>query len=453
MQAENIIFGAILEDNKYISAVANLFPEHFSTPFHVKLFSTMLEMSKANEPIDFLTIGHRFKDVPRIDEKIEAMIEHGGNASNYAYFAKIIRDKAVARRLIAIAEKMSNRCYSENGDIEEIISAADGEIRKAVESICATDDVRHISEFIPGRLENMDRMHQNKKQIFGIPSGLTKLDEILGGFQKSDMIVIAAPTNQGKSSLALTVTAHIAVELKIPVLIFSLEMSCEQYTDRFIGILSEVDIQNIKTGYLKASDGPKTMRAAGKLYGAPIYYHMKSGMLMHEIRAISMRVTRDKNIGLIIIDYIQEIRMKGKQESREREMTMIAQDIKALAMDLNIPVISVSQTSRKADGRADKRFQLSDLRESGAIEQVADVVIGIYSEEEYDEGTTKKGISELIVRKQRNGSKGTALVQYSRSLTKFHNLAAEPEFVPTQSRSEDDEDDRDEKPKSQGARW
>jgi len=351
------------------------------------------------------------------------LLESVPTSANFSHYADIVIEKSTLRRLISAANQILAYAYqsSEISDISEILDKAEQIIFEITSRRISRDFVR-AGDLMKDIINLIDNLYNRKEYVTGIPSGLHQIDELTAGFQPSDFIVIAARPTMGKTSLALNIAEYVAIEKNMPVGIFSLEMSREQIIYRMLGSQAKVNVKNIRTGYISEADWGPLTNAAAIISDAPIYIDDTAGITLMELRAKARRAVSKYNLKLILIDYLQLINLPGRYENRQQEISVISRSLKSLARELNIPIITLSQLSRKVEERKDKRPQLSDLRESGAIEQDADVVIFIHHPQEEEVSDDKPIICELIVAKQRNGPVGTREVLFHKNFTKFTNL-------------------------------
>jgi len=344
-------------------------------------------------------------------------------AVNAAHYAGIIRRKAALRSLIRTGNEIINRCSKCGDEVEEAIDFAERSIMElSITSAQAT--CRRVGELMVEVIDRLEERQKNRAVITGIPSGYIDLDRMTAGFQKSDLIILAARPSMGKTALALNIARYAAVEADVPVAIFSLEMSEEQLAERLLSAESRVDAGRLRGGYISRDDWLNINNAAGNLAAAPIFIDDSTDLTAWDIRARSRRLKREEDIGLVVIDYLQLIKSRQSAERRDLEISEISRTLKSLAKDLKIPVIALSQLNRMLEKRGDKRPILSDLRESGALEQDADLVVFIYRDEVYNQGNMmpNESIAEITLAKQRNGPTGTLNLAFVKSFTRFENL-------------------------------
>ena len=347
-------------------------------------------------------------------------------AVNAHHYARIIHDKAILRRLIERSNAISNRCFEDRGEVENVIEFAQSAIFELSEG--KTKQAFYpISKIIESNIDALEERQGNRALVTGVTTGFSKLDALTSGFQNSDLIIVAGRPAMGKTALALNMARNAAIEGGVPVAIFSLEMSKEQLSLRMLCAEARVDSSRIRSGFLNKEDWNRITDAAGRLTEAPLFIDDSPDISTTSIRTKSMRMKLDKGLGMIIIDYLQLMRGNANIERRDLEISDISRSLKMLAKELNVPVIALSQLNRKLEERSDKRPQLSDLRESGALEQDADLVAFIYRDEVYnrDENNPHRGTAEIILSKQRNGPTGVAPLAFLKTYTRFENLATE----------------------------
>jgi len=429
---EEALLSAILRDNNILLDIADrLSPDDFYDPANQKIFEVAAELFAKNITPDFLTVGEILKekgDLEKVggDIYITWLADEVPMAVNPVHHAKIIRDKACQRNLIRKASEIAERCRGGQGTIEEIIDFAERSILEISEER-VTQAFHSISDLVDTALEIIDSRRNNKGMIIGVPTGFSKLDEITAGLQPSDLIILAARPSMGKTAFALNIARNAAVDGGVPVALFSLEMSKEQLVMRMLCTEAEVDSSRLRTGVLSREDWDRINDAGERLSEFPIYIDDTASISDTEVRAKARRLKKSNNIGLIIIDYLQLMRSRSSTERRDLEIAEISRGMKALAKELQVPVIALSQLNRKLEERGDKRPILSDLRESGSLEQDSDVVAFIYRDEVYnkDENNPNRGIAEIIVSKQRNGPIGTVKLAFINKFTRFGNLSIE----------------------------
>jgi replicative DNA helicase len=439
IEAEQSVLGGVLLDNSALDQILDIIREEdFYRDAHRKIYATMVEMSEKDEAIDYLTLQERLKQRGQLDEVggagyISSLTDVIPTSANIIHYANIVRDKAIARRLIHASSEILRHGFEASEDLPAYVDLAERLIFGVV-SERKLAGVTHIKDLVTESFATIERIYEKKETYTGVPSGFRDLDDKTSGFQPSDLIIIAGRPAMGKTSFALNIAQHAAQEAKTPVLFFSLEMSKESLAMRLLCSEARVDHQRLRKGLLTDTDWGRLARAAGVLSDADLFIDDTPGVRVMEMRAKARRLQaelkkQDKSIGLIFMDYLQLSSLGKRVESREREISEISRSLKGLAKELNVPVIALSQLSRKPESRESKRPQLSDLRESGAIEQDADVILFVFREEEYTQDKDKEGLADVIVGKQRNGPTGTVNLRFFKEYTRFENLAhgeAEP---------------------------
>ncbi|MGH7771154.1 MAG: replicative DNA helicase [Candidatus Binatia bacterium] len=436
LEAESSVLGAImLEDNAINPVLEILIPEDFYRESHRKIFRAMIELSNRNEPIDLITLS----DLLKARGELEAV---GGSAylaslnalvptaANVSYYARIVREKAILRHLISAATEIATRGFEEQGNVDEFLDTAEKVIFDISEKKIKSSFVM-IGEMIKDSLKLVEKLYERKEMVTGVPTGYKDLDRLTAGLQPSDLIVVAGRPSMGKTAFCLNVATHAALEAGIGVALFSLEMAKEQLVLRMLCSEARVDNSKVRAGYLGERDFPRLANAAARLHEAPIYIDDTPAISILELRAKARRLVRDKGkrVGLVVLDYLQLMRGMGTAPNREQEISEISRSLKALAKELSVPVIAISQLNRRVEDRGDKRPMMADLRESGAIEQDADVIAFIYRDEVYNQKSTDRGIAEIIVAKQRNGPIDTVRLAFLSEITRFEDLSEREEFT------------------------
>ena len=426
--AERSVLGAMLfSPDAVVEAFGLLEPDHFYRPGHARIFGAMQALFEESEPIDEVTVQARLKEAGELESvggaSFLATLGDGvPSSANAGHYAKIVREQALKRRVIAVGSVMVSKGYSDTSDVEELIDDAESSIFQLNSDV----DVRAyvpINETIKDAFVLLEKRCQDKTAITGVASGFNRLDHMTGGFQPSDLIIVAGRPSMGKTALALNMAQHAAVCEDKKVLIFSLEMSRDQLTMRMLCSEARIDSTRMRGGFLGDADWPKLSAAADSLSKASIHIDDTGAISLTEVRAKCRRIQAEKGLDLVIIDYLQLMRGKVKGDSsREREISEISRGLKALARELDVPVIALSQLNRALEQRQDKRPMLSDLRESGAIEQDADVIAFVYRDDYYNAESEDRGLAEVIVGKQRNGATGKVKLSFLNQYTKFENL-------------------------------
>jgi len=436
IEAEQAVLGAILLESTVINQVLEvLIPEDFYKDAHRKIFIAMIDLDRDNKPIDLLTLFDHLKSRGNLLEEVGEssyltyLTELVPTTDNVNYYAKLVKEKSIVRNLVMAATDIAHRGNDDNVDLDEFIDRAEHTILDIAQNKIKPSfyDSRELAV---KALEIIEQLHARKELITGIATGFEKLDYMTSGLQVADLVIIAARPGLGKTSLSLNIAAHAALEHGKSIGIFSLEMTKEQLMLRMLSNKSKVNFSSIRSGYIKDDDLEKLVHAADELGQAKIYIDDTPAITVLEIRAKARRQQRDKGLDMIIVDYLQLMRGSRRSESREREIAEISGSLKALAKELSIPVIAISQLSRQTESRSDRRPQLADLRESGAIEQDADLVLFIHRADVYRKDPEEKdGIAELIIGKQRNGPTGSIKLAFleKRGVPSFENLAPEYE--------------------------
>jgi replicative DNA helicase len=433
VEAEVAVLGAMLLDAAAIGVAAELLDEHsFYRGAHRKIFRAVMDLFARDEAVDLVTVTQELKRTKELDDVggaayLSTVIGSVATTANVRYHAKIVLEKAVLRRLINVATEGAQEAYDSGGEAGDILDRAEHMIFEIAQAKVRRDFVP-MREILKHSFEVIQELYDKKEHITGVASGFDDLDAITSGFQKSDLVVIAGRPSMGKTALALNVAAHAAIEKNVPVAVFSLEMGKEQLVQRMLCSEARVDAHKLRTGYLADRHWSSLTTAAGLLSESLIYIDDTPAMTVLEMRSKARRLKAESDVGLVIVDYLQLMRGLGRQENRQQEISEISRSLKALAKELEVPVLALSQLSRAVETRGgDKRPILSDLRESGAIEQDADVVAFIYRAEQYERTPENIGIAEVIVGKQRNGPTGTVRLQFSSECTRFDNLSMRPE--------------------------
>lgn len=430
IEAEQSVVGAMLMDKDAILTASELISgQDFYQSAYGVIFDSMVELFNEGRPVDLVTLQDRLKekDVPPEISSLEFvrdLVTAVPTSANVKYYAEIVADKSMMRRLIKLNDELSNICYAGNEPLPAILE-------KTEKSVFELLQKRNLGEYTPIRqvvlnaLDRIERAAKNKGNVTGIPTGFNDLDYKLSGLQPSDLVLVAARPSMGKTAFVLNIAQYVAFKKEKGVAIFSLEMSKEQLVNRLFSLESQVDSQAIRTGNLKDSDWEKLIEGAGIIGKSNLIIDDTPGISVSELRSKCRKYKLEHDIQLVIIDYLQLMTGSvGKHsESRQQEISEISRSLKALARELNVPVVALSQLSRAVEGRPDKRPMLSDLRESGAIEQDADVVMFIYRDEYYNKDTEYKKQAEIIIAKQRNGPVGTVHLAWLADYTKFANLS------------------------------
>ncbi len=429
VEAEQAVLGSILLKADLLGAVLDILkPEDFYRNGHRLIYDAMIDLFEQNEPQDLLTVSNLLKNINKLEQaggptylaSLTSIVPVTANVTSYA---KIIRDKSVLRRLISVNTNIAARCYEEQNDIDLLVDEAEQAIFD-IAGAKGSQYFTHIKSIVPNAFKKVEQLFKRKEFITGVPTGYSQIDKMTAGLQPSDLIIIAARPSMGKTSFAMNIAQHAALIEKTGVAVFSLEMSKEQLVMRLLSSVGHIDSQRIRTGNMHSDDWPKLTRAVGMLSEAPIFIDDTPAISVLEMRAKIRRLASQHEIGLIVVDYLQLMRGRNT-ENRTQEISDISRSLKALAKEHAIPVMALSQLNRGLEGRSDKRPMMSDLRESGAIEQDADVICFIYRDEVYNksEDNPEKGVAEIIIGKQRNGPTGVARLTFVKEFTMFENMS------------------------------
>ena len=426
VEAERSILGAILLDNTVCNqAIELLRREDFFLDSHRRIFDKMVALTERGSPIDLITLSDELRRAAEFEQiggatYIASLIDGVPRTDTIEHYAKIVKSKGQLRKLITASNQIIASCFDEEDDPDVIIDRAEQMIFQIAEDR-VRQGFQYIGEVAQRRLEQIEQMAGRPEMITGVPTGFTDFDQMTSGLQRQDLIIIAARPSMGKTAMALNM-AQYAAKNGSTVGIFSLEMSAEQLVSRFLCSEARVDAHRLRTGYLNREEWARLADALRRLCETQVFIDDTPGTTVLEMRAKSRRLKAEHRLDLLIIDYLQLMSGRGRNESRQQEVSQISRDLKGLAKELDVPVMALSQLSRATETRSDHRPQLSDLRESGSIEQDADVVCFIYREEVYNQSDENRGVAELIVGKQRNGPTGTAQLAFLKEFTRFENM-------------------------------
>ena len=427
LEAEQSVIGSMLMDREAIITASEIVTaDDFYQHQYGVMYESMVELFNEGKPVDLVTLQNRLKekDVPPEVSSLELVrdiITTVPTSANVKYYATIVKEKAVLRRLIRVNEEIANDCYLGRDPLETILADTEKKIFDLLQS-------RSSGDFVPIRqvalnvLENIEKASKTKETVTGVPTGFIDLDYKTSGFQPSDFILIAARPSMGKTAFVLNVVDHVAVKKGIPCMVFSLEMSKEQLVNRMLSMESNVDSQKLRTGTLTDSDWDAVVEGVGIIGGSKLIIDDTPGISISELRSKCRKMKLEHGLGMVIIDYLQLMTGSGKSsDNRQQEISEISRSLKALAREMQAPVVALSQLSRACETRTDHRPMLSDLRESGAIEQDADVVMFLYRDDYYNKDSEMKDMAEVIIAKQRNGPIGTVNLVWMPQYTKFAN--------------------------------
>jgi replicative DNA helicase len=426
LEAEVSLLGALLIDPEAIHKVIDfLKPEDFYKSSHQKIYRSAIRLFEKDEPTDMVTLTNELTRQEEIESigGVSYLAQLAGSVATSAsvfYYAKIIREKAMLRGLINVATEIVHESYRGGEEINRFIDTAERAIFQISER-----NIRQsfypVRDILKDSFKAIEKLYENKNSVTGVPTGFKELNRITAGLQSSDLIIIAGRPSMGKTAFALNLATNASLETKLATAVFSLEMSKEQLVQRMLCSEAKVDSSKLRAGYLKESDWPKLTRAASMLTDAPLFIDDTPALSVLEMRAKARRLKKEHGLGLIVVDYLQLMR-SDVTESREREISDISRSLKALAKELYVPVVALSQLNRGVELRQNRRPQLSDLRESGAIEQDADLIAFIYRDEVYNKESPEKGVAEIIIGKQRNGPIGTVKLKFFNEYTRFEEL-------------------------------
>lgn len=433
VDAERSLLGGVLLTNESMHDVLEILKEDdFYREPHRLIFKAMTDLNQRREPIDVITLANELRRSGDLEHAggvayLSSLDAYVPAIANIDRYARIVRDKAMARRVIEAAHNIAREGYEQRMPTDELLDVAEQKIFEVTEKKQSTAFVP-LQTSVRSVFANLEQLYARQSDITGVPSGFSDLDKMTAGLQRGDLIIVAARPSMGKTSFTMNIAANVALEANQSVAVFSLEMSVDQLTTRLFASEARVDSQRLRTGRLDERDWPKLARSADRLYRAPMYIDDTAGITAMEMRAKCRRLRAKRGeLGLIVVDYLQLMKGRPGVDSREQEISEISRSLKALGRELEVPVIALSQLNRSLERREDKRPQLSDLRESGAIEQDADVIMFIYRDEVYNKETDVAGTAEIIIGKQRNGPTGTVHLSFLKDYTRFENLAPDDE--------------------------
>ena len=427
LEAEESVLGGILLNSQALDKVIEVMgADDFYRETNRKIFLTMLSLTERGEPIDLITLTDALKARDELQEiggatYLAELSDKVPSAANIAFYARIVKEKAVLRSLINVSGEIVSRCYTGQEDIEQFLDEAERLIFDVSEKRIRPAFSK-VGDMIMDTIKTIEQLYERKELVTGVPTGFLDLDQKTAGLQPADLVIIAARPSMGKTAFVLNIAQYVALQTEMAVGIFSLEMAKEQLVMRMLCAEARVDNAKVRAGYLGERDFPRLAMAAGRLAEAPIYIDDTPGQNVLELRAKARRLKREANLGIIVIDYLQLMRGLTSQDNRTQELAEISRSLKALAKELEVPVVALSQLNRQVELRADKRPVMSDIRESGSIEQDADVIMFIYRDEVYHPETEEEGTAEIIIGKQRNGPTGTVRLAFRSEYTRFDSL-------------------------------
>ncbi|UMZ75162.1 replicative DNA helicase [Natranaerofaba carboxydovora] len=426
-EAEESVLGSMLIDEEAVSTVIEILKsKDFYKENHRKIYEAIMDLQEESQPVDLVTLTEKLRVENQIDEVggVEYLTELANQvptSANAQYYAKIVEEKSTLRQLINAATRIARMGYEEPDEVEKLLDEAEKSIFEISQNSSERGFVP-VKEVIMETFDKIESLYNKPGGVTGVSCGFKDLDNMLSGLQPSDLVILAARPAMGKTTLALNMAHNVTVKEKQPVAIFSLEMSKDQLVQRMLCAEAEVDAHKLRTGNLDSEDWPKLGQAVGPLSQAPLFIDDTPAMSVMEMRTKARKLKAEKGLEAIFIDYLQLMQSSQSQENRQQEISQISRSLKALAKELNVPVIALSQLSRAVEQRQDKRPMLSDLLESGGIEANADVVLFIYRDEYYDLESEKENIAEIIVSKQRNGPVGSVELFFKKDFNKFYNL-------------------------------
>ncbi|MBN3033237.1 MAG: replicative DNA helicase [Candidatus Saganbacteria bacterium] len=424
LAAEQSVIGSMLLDkNAVVRGIELLGPESFYRDAHRFIYEAILELFDRGEPVDLVTVTEALRKSGKLDAVggsvyVADLINSVPTAANVEHYAKIVEEKYVLRRLIEAGTGVVSSAFSDPEDVDQVLDTAEQSIFD-IALKRSREGFHKIDSVIKRVLDKIDALYSKKESITGTPSGFPDLDQLTAGFQNADLIIIAARPSVGKTAFALNIAQQVAIKHNVPIAIFSLEMSKEQLAQRMLCSEAEVDAQKLKTASLSDTGWKKLTRALGKLSEAPIFIDDSASITATEIRAKARRLKIERGLGLVIVDYLQLMRGRNRIENRVQEISDIARSLKTLARELEVPVVALSQLSRAVEQRPDRIPRLSDLRESGEIEQTADLVMFIHREDYYNPQSERGNVAEIIIAKQRNGPVGSIELVFRKEIAKF----------------------------------
>lgn len=433
IEAEQSILGGILLDKELINKVSEIItPEDFYLESHKRIYEGIIEVCDRNEPLDLITLTDFFLKKGMLDKVggasyLSALIDNIPSSANIVHHSKIVKEKSILRKLINVSGDIYNTAFEPIDDVESYLDMAEEKIFEITQKERSTHNCYEMKDIVRSTFKVIENLFHKKELITGVPTGFSALDKLTAGLQPSDLIIIAGRPGMGKTSFALSILRNAALDAKIPAVFFSLEMSKEQIVMRLLCAEAKIQLQNLRRGNLEQRDWTPLTNAAGKLSNANIFIDDTPSLSILDLRSRARKLKAEKNIGIIMIDYLQLMRAHNNKDSREQEISEISRSLKALAKELNVPVVALSQLNRMVEAKEDKRPQISHLRESGAIEQDADVIMFIYREEFYRRDKENmpndiKNVAEIIVAKQRNGPTDTVKLFFNDRLTQFAEL-------------------------------
>lgn len=436
IEAEQSVMGGLLLDNKAWHLLEDrVGTDDFYRRDHRVIFEVIKGMLDNGDPADVITIGDALKSQQKLDDiggevYLFELVKNTPSAANIAAYADIVRERSVLRQLISVSNEIASDAFNPDGQsIVDLLDAAERRVFTIAEQSARGSGPQNIKSLLTEAVERIDTLYRSGDALTGIPTGYQDLDEMTSGLQPSDLVIVAGRPSMGKTAFAMNLAEYAAVHAEKPVLVFSMEMSGASLAMRLMSSMGKIDQHKIRTGKLEDHDWERLTEALGKLSESPIFIDDTPALSPAEVRSRARRVAKEHGLSMIVVDYLQLMQIPGMGDNRTLEISTISRNLKALAKELNIPVIALSQLNRSLEQRADKRPVMSDLRESGAIEQDADLIAFIYRDEVYHEDTREKGVAEVIIAKQRNGPIGKVKLTFRGQYTRFENFAQQSEEV------------------------
>jgi replicative DNA helicase len=429
VEAEESVLGSMLLSKDAIAEVLELLREDdFYRPAHRTVFRSVLELYGHGDAVDAVTVQEALRRSGALADIggapfLHTLVASVPTAANAAYYARIVKEAGILRRLIDVGTQIVQLGFETPQDTERAVDIAESLVYQVAQGR-VSEDYQSLRDVLTGTLEAIERLHEDHREITGVPTGFPDLDRLTSGFQPSNLVIVAARPAVGKSTWGLDVARHAAVRAGVPTVVFSLEMSRTELVQRLMCAECTVDMQRLRTGRMEESDWTRLTRSLGRLADAPLFIDDSPGTTMMEIRAKCRRLKQRHGLGLVVVDYLQLMQPSRRFENRQQEVSEISRSLKLLAKELEVPVIAISQLSRQTESRSDRRPMLSDLRESGALEQDSDVVLFIYRDELYDPESPRKGEADLILAKHRNGPTDTVTVTFQGQYSRFAPMAA-----------------------------
>ncbi len=431
-EAEQALLGAVIENNDALSEIASILtPTAFYKPSHQHIFRAMLELVDLQQPIDEVILGDQLRSLNQLDEAggyayLAELVECVPSAGNIKYYAKIIQEHALLRDLISTTSDIGRKSRDPEQNISELLSEAESKITE-ISTRSTERKYDHIKDILASSFKRLEKISESTDEVTGIPTGFVDLDRFTSGLQDSDLVIVAARPSMGKTAFALNIASYVATRAKDKgaILVFSMEMSKEQLAIRMLTSESKVDSKKLRSGNLEQEDWDKLAMATEKLSVVPVFINDSTNLSPYELTTIAKQLNKEieNGVSLIIVDYLQLMKGNRPNMPREQEIAEISRSLKGVAKELNIPVVALSQLNRALENRSDKHPQLADLRESGSIEQDADIILFIYRDEIYNDDSPDKGIAEIIISKHRNGPTGVIRLAFIGKYTKFANLS------------------------------